>query len=306
MGNSPSGLRLLGNGKYSYDIKLGKAASISVKTGRIKEKENSFSRSQTWELSYNVDRITTCTLSIVKTTKTVPAEEKLLINIKDYIPEANNRHIKEKHAALPTHPTELFSITLQKDDEEDGVLDVAFHQSCRYLEPDYMKKRRERSTAGTSFYAYGYGSRMGVFVMEKKKRSNEKQPYMVTLAHYYVNSGRGVDIGFSVLVKIGVQNGELDFSVEGPEEHPSLALLYMIEEVVRSGKWKRSACPHCKNLQQWQRRWVSESEDSDTNVPTPAASHGGQQNASNKGRFSGDGIGSMIHANKVNFNKWWT
>jgi len=100
---------------------------------------------------------------------------------------------------------------------------------------------------------------------------------MVTVAHYYLNSGRGgnfgascVDIGFSIVVKIGVMsyNGKLGFMVDGPVQHPYSALVYMIEEVTQTGTWKLSACPHCKKIQQ-QRRWLSESEDSDTPLPPP-------------------------------------
>ncbi|BAU02893.1 hypothetical protein LR48_Vigan10g011900 [Vigna angularis] len=317
MGNSPGGLRLLGNGNYSYDIKLGKAAIIRLKMGRLQEEENSLSTSQTWQLTYSVDGVTS-TLSIIKTTNHKlykPIEEILHVRIEDYLPEANNWHIKEKNAAaLPPQATESFFVTVRKDDEKGtSLLNVSLHQTCKYSEEKKFKRRRQRSTTGTSFDAYGCGTRTGVFVIEEKNRSNENLPYMVTVRHYYVNSGStgkfrgsGVDIGFSVVVKIGVVNGQLDFSVEGPEEHPTSALFYMIEEVCRTGTWKPSACPHCNNIQSQQRRLLlSESEDSDTNLPTPP-SHAGQQNASNKGRFKGDGIGSMIRAKNVNFNKWWT
>jgi len=73
MANTPSGLRLLGTGNYSYTIKLGKAATISVKTGRINE--DTCSRKQTWELSYNVNKMTS-TLSIDKTTNKISDEVK--------------------------------------------------------------------------------------------------------------------------------------------------------------------------------------------------------------------------------------
>ena len=107
------------------------------------------------------------------------------------------------------------------------------------------------------------------------------------------------------MVKIGVHNGVLGFSVDGPVEHPTYTLLYMIEEVSRTGMWKLSACPHCKNIQWWQqqRRWLSESEDSDATPPTPS-SHGTQRNVTNKGEFNGDANGGIIQAKYVNFNKY--
>ncbi|XP_052723527.1 uncharacterized protein LOC108345216 isoform X2 [Vigna angularis] len=248
MGNSPSGPRLLGNGKYSsYDIKLGKAATISVKNeeGLLKSR---------WKLVYDVDEMA-CTLSIAK-------------------------------------------LTNERSETMVGTV----------MKSRSFSKFREslRCEVETQSWTYTCATMEGLVVTQKKKKSNQEQPYMITVAHYYVNrdSGEsGVDIGFSVVVKIGVANGKLDFSVEGPEEHPSLALLYMIEEVCRTGTWKPSACPHCNNIQSQQRRLVSESEDSDTNLPTPPSSHGSQQNASNKGRFKGDGIGNIIHAKEVKFIK---
>ncbi|KAK7364017.1 hypothetical protein VNO80_12339 [Phaseolus coccineus] len=308
MANTPSGLRLLGIGNYSYTIKLGKAATISVKTERINE--DTYSRKQTWELSYNVNKMTS-TVSIVKTTTEKKSDEEICISIKDYLPEGN-LHYKEMRAAavIPPINSESFFIRVRKD--EAGLLQLFSRYSCNYKEEaDYIKNRRtsEGLNTGTSFFAYGCGTRIGLFVKDKKK-SNEERPYMLTVAHYYVNSVSGgnsrvsgLDVGFSVVMKIGVHNGVLDFSVDGPVEHPTSALIYMIEEVTRTGTWKLSACPHCKNNQWKQRRWLSESEDSDTPLPPPRC--GGSQNAANMGQFNGDGNGSFIKANKVNFNKWW-
>ncbi|WVZ15914.1 hypothetical protein V8G54_013480 [Vigna mungo] len=223
MRKSPSGLRLLENGNYSYHIKLGKA-TISVT--RDTDVWN-----PSWQVVYDVDEKTS-QLSIVK---------------------------------LPDDKSE-YSESLS-----DGVK--------------------------TQRWVYTCGTRKDLVVIENKKKRKEEQPYMVTVAHYYVNrdsGGSGVDIGFSAVVKIGVVNGKLDYSVDGPVQHPSSAIVYMIEEVSRTGKWKSSACPHCRNIQSQQRRWVSESEDSDNNLPTPPPSHGGQQSVSNMGRYNGDGIASSV------------
>ncbi|QCD92063.1 hypothetical protein DEO72_LG5g121 [Vigna unguiculata] len=259
MGNSPSGPRLLGNGKYSsYNITLGKATTISV----TKDLSG-------WKLVYDVDGMTS-TLSILKTAGRNSGDNKVRIDIVDCIYSKTVR----------PRPRERFTLVVEENEETGGL--------------------------GTN------GTRMG-FLSQEMKRSNEKRRNMVTVAHYYVNNGGGgggnfgasggVDIGFSVVVKIGMLHGHLDFSVDGPVEHPSSALLYMIEEVIQARTWKRPACPHCKTIQS-QRRWLSESEDSDTTFPAPP-SHGTQQTTSNNGRFNGDGIGSMIRANKVSFNKWW-
>ncbi|XP_014507526.1 uncharacterized protein LOC106767198 [Vigna radiata var. radiata] len=282
MGNSPSAPRLLGNEYYSYDIKLNNGANISVSTDRS-------TLPPRWKLVYDVDGMT-CTLSILNTPDGKLGPDTLFIAVEDCTTVFLLQRLEKFDIEVIKTPTNglLSSIT-----EYRNVL-----------------KYGQTSSGGvtTERWVYGCGTRKGLLVVQSKKQSNEKQSYMVTVAHYYVNSdsnGIGVDIGFSVVVKIGVVNGQLDYSVDGPVEHPSSALLYLIEEVCRTGTWKPSACPHCKNIQSQQRRLLlSESEDSETNLPT-LPSYGGQQYASNKGRFNGDGIGSMIRAKNVNFNKWW-
>jgi len=289
MGNSPSGPRLLGNGKYSsYNITLGKATTISV----TKDLSG-------WKLVYDVDGMTS-TLSILKTAGRNSGDNKVRIDIVDCIYSKTVR----------PRPRERFTLVVEENEETGGLgTNGEFQRDYSGNEAAYWEFIGDMETFN---WAYGCGTRMG-FLSQEMKRSNEKRRNMVTVAHYYVNNGGGgggnfgasggVDIGFSVVVKIGMLHGHLDFSVDGPVEHPSSALLYMIEEVIQARTWKRPACPHCKTIQS-QRRWLSESEDSDTTFPAPP-SHGTQQTTSNNGRFNGDGIGSMIRANKVSFNKWW-
>ncbi|XP_014507639.1 uncharacterized protein LOC106767294 [Vigna radiata var. radiata] len=271
---SSSGPRLLGNRNY-YNIKLGKEANISVK--KDDDIWNPY-----WKLVYFVDGMTS-TLDI--------------FTDKNSGDEILNIVVHDCRSGKIDSPMVHINLEVQKG--KKGLLYPSYEEFSTTVYYD------ESLSGGvkTQIYEYEGGTRKGLLVTE----SNEKQPYMVTVAHYYVNSGSGgsgTDIGFSVVVKVGVVNGGLDYNVDGPVEHPTSALVYMIEEVVRTVKWKPSACPHCKNILSQQRRWVSDSEDSDTNLPTPP-SYGGQQNASNIGRFNGDGIGSMIRANNVNFNKWW-
>ncbi|WVZ15912.1 hypothetical protein V8G54_013478 [Vigna mungo] len=289
MGNSLSGLRLLGKGNYSsYDIKLGKAATISVT-----KEEDVWGRR--WKLEYDVDGMTS-TLFLLKITDKVSGRETLSISVLDC------SAVKKE---VLSYPWEAITIEVKKE-KNIGFLYPTLVSASYLTRAEYG----ESLSGGikTQRWAYASGTRKGLLVMESKKKSNEKQPYRVTVAHYYVNrdsGGSGVDIGFSGVVKIGVVNGKLDYSVDGPVQHPSSAIVYMIEEVSRTGKWKSSACPHCRNIQSQQRRWVSESEDSDNNLPTPPPSHGGQQSVSNMGRYNGDGIGNIIQAKEVNFNKWW-
>ncbi|KAK7364036.1 hypothetical protein VNO80_12370 [Phaseolus coccineus] len=167
----------------------------------------------------------------------------------------------------------------------------------------------------TKVYLYGTANRCGLLVWECKKNDYLQQAKAVTMAHYFVNSnGIGAvntssettDVGFSVVVKVGVSDGKFDITVEGPEQHPVSALLYMFDEVKRSGIWKPSMCPHCSNIWRKQSRmfWQSDSEDSD-GVPLPPH-HGSQKNAAtnaNDGRFKGHANGSFIRCkNFYGFN----
>ncbi|XP_014500248.1 uncharacterized protein LOC106761202 [Vigna radiata var. radiata] len=296
MGNSPSGPRLLGNRNYysSYDIKLGKAATIRV----IKDEKSCMGPCS--RLMYDVDRMT-CVLSIYR-----PFDEGFILTVQD----GHTVKSKEDSEAGSLHKRELITFIAQKG-RETG-LDVIPIGIGTVLKSVNFSKIRESygGEVETQSWTYASENSKGLFFLQNKKKSNEVECYMVTIAHYLVNSASGgnfgesgVNLGFSVVVKFGVVNGKLDYSVDGPVEHPSSALLYLIEEVCQTGTWKPSACPHCKNIQSRQRRWVSDSEDSDTNLRTPPF-YGGQQNTSNKGRFDGDGAGSMFRANSVNFNKW--
>ncbi|BAU02892.1 hypothetical protein LR48_Vigan10g012000 [Vigna angularis] len=290
MGNSPSCPRLLGNGNYSsYDIKLGKAATISVT-----KDEGSFG--PRWELVYDVDGMTS-TLSISRTTNKKSGDDWLGIRVMDC------SSVKTEKVRIRPHPWEDITVAVNKE-KKTCLLYPRLYNSWPN-EAEYGESLN--GGVKTQSRVYAYGTRKGLLVMESKKKSNEKQPYMVTVAHYYVNrdsGGSGVDIGFSVVVKIGVVNGQLDFMVDGPVEHPTSALVYMIEEVVRTGKWKPSACPHCNNIQSQRRLLLSESEDSDSPL-LPPRRYAGPQNTANMGRFDGDANGSIIQANKINFFKWW-
>ncbi|XP_014500540.1 uncharacterized protein LOC106761464 [Vigna radiata var. radiata] len=236
----------------------------------------------------------TSTLFLLKTTDKVSGPETLSICLEDC------SAVKKE---VLSYQWETITIEVKKE-KSIGFLYPTFESASYLTGAEYG----ESLSGGikTQRWAYASGTKKGLLVMESKKKSNEKQPYRVTVAHYYVNSGGSdVDVGFSVVVRIRVVNGKLDFIVDGPVEHPTSALHYMIEQVCRTEKWKPSACPHCKDLQSQQRRWVSDSEDSDSNLLTPPPSHGGQQSVSNMGRYNGDGIGNIIQAKEVNFNKWW-
>ncbi|KAL9324586.1 hypothetical protein ACSQ67_009443 [Phaseolus vulgaris] len=155
----------------------------------------------------------------------------------------------------------------------------------------------------TKLYFYGTANRCGLLVWEGKKNGCDEEAKAVTIAHYFVHSnGTGAvnrssettDVGFSVVVKVGISDGKYDITVEGPQLHPVSALLYMFDEVKRSGIWKPSMCPHCSNIRRNMSSWQSDSEESD----------GRQRNAvriyNADGRFNGHACGASIRC--TNFN----
>lgn len=323
MGNAPGSFRLLGNGTSSYHFQLGQLASISMKKGEEKWEDNG-KRSQKWEVSYNVEGLT-CTLSITKSTG-INSDEELRIDIED-----NRRREKINRHAIKQYSSGFTQIVGRA---EAGLLVgnmICFHAnstkdvrgweeaaSSTYVPYTRNTTNSSGGVSSTTICPYGSsGTRKGLYVTEWKKKKENEKPYMVTIAHYYANNGenlftRGIDVGLSMMVKIRVSNGalfgidELDFTVDGPVQHPSSALLYMIEEVTRTKMWTPRACPHCANIQR-QRRWQSESDDSDNLPVAPGHGHGNSQNARNHGVFNGDGNGSNYERNIMLFiNKFCT
>nr|XP_007152868.1 hypothetical protein PHAVU_004G167000g [Phaseolus vulgaris]ESW24862.1 hypothetical protein PHAVU_004G167000g [Phaseolus vulgaris] len=159
----------------------------------------------------------------------------------------------------------------------------------------------------TRVHSYGEGGMRGLVVVESKKNLSDEVAEVVTLAHYFVkssgtSSGRstGTDIGLSVVAKCGVSNGKFDVTVEGPEQHPVSALLYMFDEVKRTGIWKPSMCPHCHNKRRGKVFWQSDSEDSDSiSIPVPRATPKNARGVSNGGRFKGNGNGNIYENNVI-------
>jgi len=96
------------------------------------------------------------------------------------------------------------------------------------------------------------------------------------------------------VVKIAESDGKYDITVEGPERHPVSALLYMFNEVNRSGIWKPSMCPQCGNVRRNMSSSQSDSEESD----------GRQRNAvriyNADGRFNGHANGASIRCRYFN------
>ncbi|KAG2385292.1 uncharacterized protein HKW66_Vig0123840 [Vigna angularis] len=176
MGNSPSGPRLLGNGKYSsYDIKLGKAATISVKNeeGLLKSR---------WKLVYDVDEMA-CTLSIAKLTNERSGDNDLIINV-FYRPVEVKA---DDTGAFGFHTRRLISFMVQKD-QITGLLSAETMVGTVMKSRSFSKFRESlRCEVETQSWTYTCATMEGLVVTQKKKKSNQEQPYMITVAHYYVN-----------------------------------------------------------------------------------------------------------------------
>ncbi|CAK8533975.1 unnamed protein product [Lathyrus sativus] len=126
----------------------------------------------------------------------------------------------------------------------------------------------------------------GLVVVERKKKSKYKKPFMVTISHYYYIrdlyiKSLTINIGLSVIVKVeSLKNGGLYCTTEGPTHHPPAALLYMIDEVGKTGIWSPTACPHCATLEEKQ----SSREKGSFS----------RRGINNDGTFKGNGSGNMI------------
>jgi len=94
--------------------------------------------------------------------------------------------------------------------------------------------------------------------------------------------------------------------VEGPEQHPVSSLLYMFDEVNRTGIWKPTMCPHCYQKRRAKVFWQSDSEDSDSvPIPVPRATPKNARGVANGGRFQGNGNGNIFENNVMFFRKRW-
>ncbi|XP_027359598.1 uncharacterized protein LOC113868190 [Abrus precatorius] len=270
MGNNHGGFRLLSSADTSYNLRL-KSVATGSKEKKFEYNSDNNETKTTWEVSYTGEDGLTCKLILIKTIERRFEKnlwEQLDIQIKDRInkdlnsfydraqtTEAGLLNVKTKTIIYPNHFTSN-SVSLGQ---------VIFLTSL--LVPRKSTNGRGDVITETSVFEYGSGTRKGLIVWEWKKKRGDEQPFMGTVAHYYINNLDG-DVGLSVVVKIRVSNydGHLEFEVEGPVQHPTSALSYMFEEACRTKTWRTTMCAHCAAIQKQRRNsmfWQSESEDSD-------------------------------------------
>ncbi|XP_014507070.1 uncharacterized protein LOC106766818 [Vigna radiata var. radiata] len=158
---------------------------------------------------------------------------------------------------------------------------------------------------------YGSGGRWGLFIVESKKNKTKEDAEVVTVAHYIVKSSgtsfyrsTETNIGLSVVAKFRASNGKVQITGEGLEQHPVSSLLYMFDEVNRTGIWKPTMCPHCDHKRKGKMFWQSDSEDSDSvSMRLPRTTPRNARGISNGGRFQGNGIGNFIEYNIMDFRR---
>ncbi|KAI4296952.1 hypothetical protein L6164_036868 [Bauhinia variegata] len=158
----------------------------------------------------------------------------------------------------------------------------------------------------TTIISYRCSKREGLLVVEKKLNAN-KNPYMVTLAHYYVHK----DLGLSAVARVRGVSVE----VEGPYKHPANDLRKVLDQTCRSRVWTPTACPHCCTTPQHQPsrgvsnfsrkflKYVSSNQSSNTEVGSmmiyPSSGNSGVQSYGalihNSGDVSGMFNGSMFY-----------
>jgi len=180
----------------------------------------------------------------------------------------------------------------------------------------FIKETRSFDASGgvidTVVHLYGNGSTWGLLItVESKKKGMGDEAEVVTVAHYLVNGSgtsfdrsTGTDIGLSMVAKLGVSNGKIYTTLEGPVQHPVSALIYLFGEVNKTGIWKPTMCPHCDHRGRGNVFWQSDSEDSDSvSIPLPRATPKTARGVSNGGRFQGNGNGNIFENNVMYFRK---
>ncbi|BAU02900.1 uncharacterized protein HKW66_Vig0123910 [Vigna angularis] len=158
---------------------------------------------------------------------------------------------------------------------------------------------------------YGSGGRWGLLAVESKRNKKEQEAEVVTVMHYIVKSSgtpfyrsTGTDIGLSVVAKFRISNGKFQITGEGLEQHPVSSLLYMFDEVKRTGIWKPTMCPHCDHKRKGKMFWQSDSEDSDSvSMPLLPATLRNSRGVSNGGRFRGNGNGNIYEGNVMVYKR---
>ncbi|WVZ15915.1 hypothetical protein V8G54_013481 [Vigna mungo] len=314
MGNILRSGGLLSNGGTGYDpyrVQLGKYAAISLSERLVTTQQNG-GVLESWNITYEVG-VSACALQLTREADNSKDVKGLRLQLRS--------ETTKRSGALAEFD---FFLDVQTINGDDFVVYPRWFAICGvHTTTSLSQNKRVNSRSGSvtdmDMYLYGEGHKGGLIVLERKKKSGHLLPYEVTLAHYHA-TGSGIndyrkikpDFGLSMVAKIRLSGGSLTVMVDGPEQHPSSALLYMFDEVSRNAFWHRDMCPHCAKTPKKQNGelWQSESEDSDS-TPKGVSQGGSGKNVrviSNGGKFGGDGNGNFYERNVFNviYQRQWS
>ncbi|WVZ15919.1 hypothetical protein V8G54_013485 [Vigna mungo] len=283
-----------------FRYQLGRKVFVDL-TERKFEQNRSGNWIKKWIMSYTVD-VSTCSFTLSISEEDGGAKGLLL------------------HAliVIPARIGEFSKYELDLDVKTVTGSDGAAHcnftidgRGAHTITIEYGKQIHGGSVTNTSVFLLGSVDIGCLIVVESKRKIEEEGLYAVTLAHYIVTSagindyyGNRVDVGLSVVVKIGASNANLDITVEGPDQHPPLGLRYLFGEALRTRIWKPTMCPHCYHKLRGKMFWQSDSEDSDSvSMPLPRATPRNATGVSNGGRFKGNGNGNIYENNVMVFKR---
>ncbi|ESW24864.1 hypothetical protein PHAVU_004G167200 [Phaseolus vulgaris] len=273
MGNSIRTVGLL------RTVEAGQKEPFHYQLGRgfinLSEKEFSVTRSgiwsEKWTMSYNVGLST----SILSLTRSGKDEGATRLHIPFFSATSDSYYGYDLEVETVTESDVLVN--------PRWVAEASGRGTSKTIERS-TQTRAGGSVTETCFCLFRTEDTRSLVVLEMKKRNKEEGPYAVTLAHYFAiidGSRTETDFGLSVVVKIRATKGNLDVTVEGPEQHPALGLRYLFQETMKTKIWKPTLCPHCANAQNQR---STHSDDSDS-----ARRHGGcQRNLRNSGFFHGN------------------
>jgi len=305
MGNILCRGGLLSDGATGYDpyhVHLGKHAVIFLSEKQVTMQQNG-GLLEKWNITYEVG-VSVCALELTRLVNTSAEVKGLILQLRSEIPKSN-RTLSEFD----------FYLDVQNINEDDFLVYPRWFAVCGVHTTTSLNQNKKTNKSGSvtdiDMYLYGEGHKGGLIVLERKKKNGHQLPYELTLAHYHA-TGSGIndyrkikpDFGLSIIAKIRSIVGNLTIMVDGPEQHPSSALLYMFDEVSRNGYWYREMCPHCAKNPKKQNGalWLSESEDTDNTPKGPSFGGGGKNTRviSNGGKFGGDGNGNFYERNIFN------
>ncbi|KAK7364016.1 hypothetical protein VNO80_12337 [Phaseolus coccineus] len=306
MGNILCSGGLLSDGGTGYDpyhVQLGKHAAISLSEKQVTMQQDG-GLLEKWSIAYEVG-LSVCGLELTRHVHSCGDVKGLLLQLCS--------ETSKRSGALSEFD---FYLDVQTINENDFMVYPRWFAVCGVHTTTSLNQNKKTNKSGSvtdiDMYLYGEGHKGGLIVLERKKKSGHQLPYELTLAHYHA-TGSGIndyrkikpDFGLSMIAKIRSIRGNLTIMVDGPEQHPSSALLYMFDEVSRNGYWYREMCPHCAKIPKKKNGalWQSESEDTD-NTPKGTSIGGSGKTArviSNGGKFGGDGNGNFYEKNIFNY-----